>query len=278
MLSRVWSMSREPWSKAWSSRTEPSWDAAVRGNSSLREAFRRALDEEVAGILNVSYGHALTDIDGYYDNMLWLKLSRAALRLGFPPTILYMELLQCAHPRTLNQIGSFSMAFEPTCSIIQGLRAGTRLARAMTFFIMEVITTSQVRCSHRLWIDDISQTTMGSESQVKKDLVQCVAATARGLHSQGLKVASKSTVVCTKLSLARDVVRTLRLRGITMTAARSTSYLGVDLGAGVRHSRAERRKRAARRLNRHRKVVKYKKVIRRTAITSRLERQGAQAA
>eukprot|EP00959_Pyramimonas_sp_CCMP1952_P418613 8769579-Pyramimonas_sp.AAC.1 len=70
---------------------------------------------------------------------------------------------------------------------------------------MEAITTSQVRCSHRLWIDDISQATVGSESQVKKDLVQCVVATARGLHRQGLKVASKSTVVCTKLSLAKDV-------------------------------------------------------------------------
>eukprot|EP00959_Pyramimonas_sp_CCMP1952_P244608 5113125-Pyramimonas_sp.AAC.1 len=49
MLSRVWSMSREPWVRSWSSRSEPHWDAAVRSNSSLGEAFRRVLDEETAG-------------------------------------------------------------------------------------------------------------------------------------------------------------------------------------------------------------------------------------
>eukprot|EP00959_Pyramimonas_sp_CCMP1952_P047837 998627-Pyramimonas_sp.AAC.1 len=63
MVGRVWSMSREPWVRSWSSRSEPHWDAAVQGNSALAEAFRRVLDEEIAGVLNISYGHSLVDID-----------------------------------------------------------------------------------------------------------------------------------------------------------------------------------------------------------------------
>eukprot|EP00959_Pyramimonas_sp_CCMP1952_P336477 7045559-Pyramimonas_sp.AAC.1 len=70
----------------------------------------------------------------------------------------------------------------------------------------------------------------------------------------------------------------LKLRGVTMTAAKHTSYLGVDLGAGVRHALEQRVKRSTEHLIRHRKVVKYAKTLRRTKITSRLERQGGQAA
>ena len=42
----------------------------MRGNSSLQEAFRRVLDEEVTGALDIPYGHSLTDIEGYYDNIV----------------------------------------------------------------------------------------------------------------------------------------------------------------------------------------------------------------
>eukprot|EP00959_Pyramimonas_sp_CCMP1952_P103427 2162999-Pyramimonas_sp.AAC.1 len=92
MLGRVWSKAREPWVQQWTADTEPSWDAAVKGNSSLQEACRRLLDEEVSAILDIPYGTSLTDIESYYDTMFWLKPVRAAARLEFPPTVLYLEL------------------------------------------------------------------------------------------------------------------------------------------------------------------------------------------
>eukprot|EP00959_Pyramimonas_sp_CCMP1952_P423947 8880214-Pyramimonas_sp.AAC.1 len=45
-LCRAWSLAREPVVQAWAQAEQPSWDAAVRGNSSLKEAFMRALDDE----------------------------------------------------------------------------------------------------------------------------------------------------------------------------------------------------------------------------------------
>eukprot|EP00959_Pyramimonas_sp_CCMP1952_P095115 1989012-Pyramimonas_sp.AAC.1 len=46
VLCRVWSLAREPVVQSWAQADQPGWDAAVRGNSSLKEAFMRALDDE----------------------------------------------------------------------------------------------------------------------------------------------------------------------------------------------------------------------------------------
>eukprot|EP00959_Pyramimonas_sp_CCMP1952_P092039 1926477-Pyramimonas_sp.AAC.1 len=72
-------MVREDAMREWSRRTAPAWDAAVAGNSSLREAFARAVSEESFAALGVSYGHGLVDIQKFYDSMPWAGLARAAL-------------------------------------------------------------------------------------------------------------------------------------------------------------------------------------------------------
>ena len=46
LLCRVWPMIREPIVKSLSRDSCPSWDAAIEGNSALKETFMRALDEE----------------------------------------------------------------------------------------------------------------------------------------------------------------------------------------------------------------------------------------
>eukprot|EP00959_Pyramimonas_sp_CCMP1952_P030610 641603-Pyramimonas_sp.AAC.1 len=60
-------MSREPLIKEWSRESQPQWDAAVEGNSALREAFLRILGEEVHSRLDVMCGHGLLDIQYCYD-------------------------------------------------------------------------------------------------------------------------------------------------------------------------------------------------------------------
>ena len=74
------------------------------------------------------------------------------------------------------------------------------------------------------------------------------------------------------------VAKALRRRGIIITPALQTSYLGADLGAGRRHAREQRSKRNIKHRDRNKKVIRYTRVLRRAQLTSRLERQGAQAA
>eukprot|EP00959_Pyramimonas_sp_CCMP1952_P446571 9350353-Pyramimonas_sp.AAC.1 len=66
-------------------------------------------------------------------------------------------MLQCMAARCLRQSGADSEAFTPIRSVVQGLRSGTRFAKAVTYFIMQKIATIHARLLHRLWIDDLSQ-------------------------------------------------------------------------------------------------------------------------
>eukprot|EP00959_Pyramimonas_sp_CCMP1952_P333677 6987959-Pyramimonas_sp.AAC.1 len=62
MVGRLWSLIRKPYVRSWSASAEAHWDAAVRGNSSLREAFVRVLQQEVSHHLGAATGEALVDI------------------------------------------------------------------------------------------------------------------------------------------------------------------------------------------------------------------------
>eukprot|EP00959_Pyramimonas_sp_CCMP1952_P268994 5624315-Pyramimonas_sp.AAC.1 len=69
MVGRLWSLIREPYVRSWSASAEAHWDAAIRGNSSLREAFVRVLQQEVSHHLGVATGEALVDIQSFYDSI-----------------------------------------------------------------------------------------------------------------------------------------------------------------------------------------------------------------
>eukprot|EP00959_Pyramimonas_sp_CCMP1952_P396882 8315692-Pyramimonas_sp.AAC.1 len=62
MFSRTWSRAREDDVRSWSQDSEPAWDAAVAGNSALREAFARALKGEAMHNLGIAFGEGLVDI------------------------------------------------------------------------------------------------------------------------------------------------------------------------------------------------------------------------
>eukprot|EP00959_Pyramimonas_sp_CCMP1952_P341860 7161077-Pyramimonas_sp.AAC.1 len=88
MLGRMWSLIREPHVQDWSKDHAEAWGAAVAGNSRLRGAYLRAIDEELARTMGMNYGPALTDVQEFYDSIPWHLLASAALRLSFPPVIL----------------------------------------------------------------------------------------------------------------------------------------------------------------------------------------------
>eukprot|EP00959_Pyramimonas_sp_CCMP1952_P209497 4383051-Pyramimonas_sp.AAC.1 len=85
MMCRLWSLIRDPHGRIWTKEVTASWDAALADNSSLREAFLRAVQQEVPQRLGVACGEGLIDIPGFYDAIDWSRLATSALALHFPP-------------------------------------------------------------------------------------------------------------------------------------------------------------------------------------------------
>eukprot|EP00959_Pyramimonas_sp_CCMP1952_P021983 462261-Pyramimonas_sp.AAC.1 len=96
---------------------------------------------------------------------------------------------------------------------------------------------------------------IGTTGQTGYD--HCLVNTARQLQSQGLKAASKSVSCHVYQDWTGQGHRSCAETPWCdyMTAAKHTSHLGVDFGAGARHSREQKTKRNAKHLARHRKVV-----------------------
>ena len=107
-VAHVWSQARELDVRSWADATSPTWGAAVRGNSAAFEAFVGTADEEAYSALGFACAHAMLGAKSFYDSMSWVKLGRAALRLGFPPTVLALELQLRMAPRTLIRNFSFT--------------------------------------------------------------------------------------------------------------------------------------------------------------------------
>eukprot|EP00959_Pyramimonas_sp_CCMP1952_P385697 8083118-Pyramimonas_sp.AAC.1 len=109
-------------------------------------------------------------------------------------------------------MGAVSETFLATCSIIQGLRSGTRCAKCMTHYVMAKISCSHQGVPHRLWIDDLSQSLAGSRQKVVSSLAARLADTADELKKMKLQIAPKSCVVCSHHGDAKEIVRRLRRR------------------------------------------------------------------
>ena len=126
--------------------------------------------------------------------MQWVPLVRSALRMGFPPAVLALELQMCLAPRLLSQMGSSSRAFQPWQSIIQGLRSGTRFGRCLVYYILSHLTTAHTYMSYRIWVDDLTQHLAGTRTIVRGRLFRGLLASCQTLAEHGLQVASKSVI------------------------------------------------------------------------------------
>eukprot|EP00959_Pyramimonas_sp_CCMP1952_P267152 5585455-Pyramimonas_sp.AAC.1 len=61
-IARLWSMCREDTVREWNLECSAPCAAAVRGNSALKEAYERALQDEISALVQVPQGHWLLDI------------------------------------------------------------------------------------------------------------------------------------------------------------------------------------------------------------------------
>eukprot|EP00959_Pyramimonas_sp_CCMP1952_P370095 7751102-Pyramimonas_sp.AAC.1 len=83
-LGRTWELMHRDRVRTWAKDVEEPWDAAVAGNSCLREAMIRALGDEVAQAFSIHTAIALLDIKRFYDSLSFQKIARAAAEFGFP--------------------------------------------------------------------------------------------------------------------------------------------------------------------------------------------------
>eukprot|EP00959_Pyramimonas_sp_CCMP1952_P076780 1604560-Pyramimonas_sp.AAC.1 len=76
-----------------------------------------------------------------------------------------LEFQLCAAARTLSQFSSTSCAFQVAQSSVQGLRNGAHFGQCCTHFILKKLTTANPRVWTRVLVDDLSESTVGSERQ-----------------------------------------------------------------------------------------------------------------
>ena len=235
LLGRLWSLTRGPTAKSWTTESACHWDAAPPGNSCLQEAFLRALGEELAHAMGVKYGRGMLNVETFYDSISWDLLVAAAMRLQFPPVALYFEFLQCVAPRSFEQFKTVSEWLDPPLSVAQGLRSGARFAKLMTPSCHGI--GNHCAPSHggaRLWVDDVSGTIKGSSKAIRHHLASCMITTCKELQKRRPKVADKSIVVCADLKGARAVAKLVRRAGCTVKPATRAAHLGIDFGRGRR--------------------------------------------
>eukprot|EP00959_Pyramimonas_sp_CCMP1952_P101594 2125629-Pyramimonas_sp.AAC.1 len=112
------------------------------------------------------------------------------------------------------QVSAYSLPFQPTRSVVQGLRSGTRFARCMSYWVLHRLCTVHPSLSERLWIDDLSMRSVGSRRQVRLTMVKGICSAAKYMKSQDLTISPKSTVTCSHSVDTKAVVQQLRRKGI----------------------------------------------------------------
>eukprot|EP00959_Pyramimonas_sp_CCMP1952_P232648 4861987-Pyramimonas_sp.AAC.1 len=104
-------------------------------------------------------------------------------------------------------------------------------------YVAQTVATANARMGRRLWVDDLSQAVKGSRRAVRQLMIKFLLDTCRDLGKYKLRVAAKSTVMCTTHQDARAIEKAVRKAGYNDQPVRQAALLGVDFGCG-RHARA----------------------------------------
>eukprot|EP00959_Pyramimonas_sp_CCMP1952_P304312 6368753-Pyramimonas_sp.AAC.1 len=141
------------------------WDAAVAGNSCLREVCR-TISDEVAHELGIVHGASLVDIQGFYDSLLYHGIGKAATRFKLPPRILAMAPQMHTVARVFRQNGTYSAPQHARRSLLAGPGHSNNLARTVAHAVLEGLRTSSPTCTPWAWFDDISIKCVGTRSNI----------------------------------------------------------------------------------------------------------------
>eukprot|EP00959_Pyramimonas_sp_CCMP1952_P367125 7689483-Pyramimonas_sp.AAC.1 len=117
----------------------------------------------------------------------------------------------------------------------------------------------------------------GSRQVIREVMVRVLHQTSQLLDADGLKIAAKSVILCSKLQDAKFISAKLKAKGVEVIPVLQTAYLGIDMGAG-RQARATARKRVAKAGATSSKIIRFARASKRHRPAARLEQCGAQPA
>eukprot|EP00959_Pyramimonas_sp_CCMP1952_P239295 5000757-Pyramimonas_sp.AAC.1 len=69
--------------------------------------------------------------------------------------------------------------------------------------------------STRIWVDDLSQRSVGSRASIRKQLFAGLLDTCLGLHSVQLRASPKSVMICSHIPDAKFIASRLSQAGFT---------------------------------------------------------------
>ena len=212
MLYRIWSRSRKHFAVEWCDAKVGFWDDAVRGSSPLQAALRRLVADELTQ--HTEHQEACTglfDAESFYESISLSSVARAVL-LG-------MALLTYAGVRFLTAgCSGFSEGIVISNGVAAGCAQRNHAARLVLYDILQKSHELHPSTTTAQWVDDLAQRTQSPPSE---ELV-------RDLQEDMLAVASKSQVIATTPSIAKQVVSTLARHDKDIQEASRAK----DLGAG----------------------------------------------
>ena len=149
----------------------------------------------------------LFDVECFYDSISLSPVARAGLKLAYSPVPLGLALLTYAGVRFLTAGWSgFSEGIVISNGVAAGCAQGNHAARLALLQKSHELHPSTTTAQ---WVDDLAQRTQAPPSEVVNKAVEAGLQLVRVLQEDKLAVASKSVVIATTPSIAKQVVSTL---------------------------------------------------------------------
>ena len=230
------------------------WDTAIRGSSALRAGLRRLLKDEISAGKHEDIMAILWDAEKFYDSLDLRLIIKEGQLAAMDIVVLTVCLEAYLCPRTLTVDRACSLPIDIANSILQGCRFANRMCRFVMYKTLDSL--------HRKWIpkepslsideyvDDLAQRGAGAGGLLE-NMAGVAVDLITSLRADGVKLGSKSTIVCSRPSLATALQSIIAKKtGMQLQIARDVRDLGIGYSAGTTRASAYWKARVA--LNRDR--------------------------
>ena len=192
-------------------------------------------------------------MEKFYDSIDLMKLSDLAEQASYPMHVFIYDMFYQLAPRVLRWYSAYSEPIPVSRGILAGSRRGNTFARVVLYPIIHKIHYNiphSLSLESGVHVDDIAQSlryssSLSSSRDIVADAVRVGKMLVTSIQAQNLIISSKSVIVSSSKSLAREVSDQLAKQGIKIVAQDAGRDLGLDAGAGARRRVAIQTSRAA---------------------------------
>ncbi|CAK0891739.1 unnamed protein product, partial [Prorocentrum cordatum] len=244
---KIWSKIRSQYTNEWASHMAGKWDAAIAGNSALKEASDRSFADEVLewAPMKVFTVTALWDLAEFCDMLEPLLILEEGLRLGLPARTLHLEMLNHLSTRLVRERTAYAEPISPDRSICAGARRDIDFGRVALYATLEQACAKYQQVYVRSWVDDVTTRMEGSRREVIKQLTGAGVGFAAGPRKARLTLSSKPTLIGNDMDVVKEVAPRLRSRNIAVKVKGQAPDLGIDRGHSIGGGKGKHTKRAA---------------------------------